>query len=141
MRPRFHNLSRRIASAGGLAGWSRVFDPSDVCTPQEVARRMAWARGEPPACPRSPTSLEVIGRLLAGGAYLSAVRRTDVRESQTPRILRNRCRCRRCGDVIESLSVHHYVRCVCGAIFTDGGREYAHRGGGDDIEDLSEVES
>lgn len=51
----------------------------------------------------------------------------------------NKARCRRCGDVIESTSVHDFVQCSCGAIFVDGGLEYARRGGfPEDFEDLSE---
>ncbi len=55
----------------------------------------------------------------------------------------NKCRCKKCNDVIESKHVHDFVSCSCGGIFTDGGREYIRRGwkGGnidDWIEDLSE---
>jgi len=59
------------------------------------------------------------------------------------RIVRNSAKCRKCGDEIESRSVHDFVYCSCGAIFVDGGREYLRRGGAslDDIEDTSiEVE-
>lgn len=57
-----------------------------------------------------------------------------------PTILHNRARCLLCLDVIESLSVHHYVRCKCGAIAVDGGREYLKRCAKDldHIEELSE---
>jgi hypothetical protein len=44
------------------------------------------------------------------------------------RILRNAAKCRLCGDVIESKHVHDFVRCKCGEIFVDGGREYIRRG-------------
>lgn len=55
-------------------------------------------------------------------------------------IIRNRCKCRHCGDIIESKGVHDFVSCSCGRIFTDGGLEYIHRGfqDPDDIEDLTE---
>lgn len=36
----------------------------------------------------------------------------------------NMARCRICEDVIESTHVHDFVRCQCGAIFVDGGRQY-----------------
>jgi hypothetical protein len=50
---------------------------------------------------------------------------------------RNRVRCRKCGDVIESKTRHDFVPCKCGAIFTDGGNEYCHRGGNpEDMENL-----
>lgn len=44
------------------------------------------------------------------------------------KIWHNRCQCALCGDIIESKSVHDFVSCKCGAIFTDGGSEYTHRG-------------
>lgn len=43
-------------------------------------------------------------------------------------ILRNCCKCKKCGDIIESVSVHNFVQCSCGAVFTDGGRDYIRRG-------------
>lgn len=51
----------------------------------------------------------------------------------------NRARCKKCGDIIESKSVHDFKQCKCGAIFTDGGKDYIRRGSKDlnDIEDLS----
>jgi len=53
----------------------------------------------------------------------------------------NRCKCRKCGTVIESKSVHDWVSCSCGEIFTDGGAEYVRRGGEFElIEDMSEYE-
>ena len=44
------------------------------------------------------------------------------------KITRNALRCRHCGDVIESKSVHDFKQCSCGAIFVDGGCEYLRRG-------------
>lgn len=59
------------------------------------------------------------------------------------RILRNRARCRKCGDVIESTHRHDWVACKCKAIFTDGGLDYIRRGAEnlEDIEDLTEYTS
>lgn len=59
---------------------------------------------------------------------------------ESPRILRNRCRCTRCGDVIESQHRHDFQRCKCGTIFADGGTTYVRRGYSleSDIEDLTE---
>ena len=57
------------------------------------------------------------------------------------KILRNRCRCRKCGDVIESVHRHDFTSCSCQAIFTDGGLSYIRRGGDpEDCEDLTEWE-
>jgi len=57
------------------------------------------------------------------------------------KILRNAAKCKKCGDIIESRSVHDWVSCSCGAIFVDGGHQYLRRGGEFvDIEELSEVD-
>lgn len=57
------------------------------------------------------------------------------------RIIHNRARCKKCGDVIESKSRHDFVVCSCNSIFVDGGHEYLRRGGKpSDFEDLSETE-
>ena len=52
----------------------------------------------------------------------------------------NKAKCRRCGDIIESKSVHDYVICKCGAIAVDGGKEYLRRSAKDlnDIIEMSE---
>lgn len=42
--------------------------------------------------------------------------------------MRNRCKCKLCGDIIESISRHDFVECQCGEIFTDGGTDYIRRG-------------
>lgn len=55
------------------------------------------------------------------------------------KILKNVAMCRKCGDIIESKHVHDFVRCKCGAIAVDGGKDYLRRIGNlEDIEDLSE---
>lgn len=43
------------------------------------------------------------------------------------RLITNKIRCKFCGDIIESRSVHDFVRCRCGKCSTDGGHEYAQR--------------
>lgn len=40
------------------------------------------------------------------------------------KIIRSIALCKICDDVIESKYIHDYVRCKCGAIFLDGGKEY-----------------
>lgn len=56
------------------------------------------------------------------------------------KILRNSAKCLKCGDEIESKSVHDFVSCKCGAISVDGGHEYLRRvGDSDAIEDSSMV--
>ena len=39
----------------------------------------------------------------------------------------NKIRCKFCGDIIESTSVHDFKTCKCGKCSVDGGLEYAHR--------------
>lgn len=56
-------------------------------------------------------------------------------------IKRNVIRCRKCGDIIESKTVHDFRQCSCGACFVDGGTEYCRIGGNmDDIDVLTEYE-
>lgn len=50
---------------------------------------------------------------------------------------RNRARCRKCGDVIESKTRHDFVGCKCGAIAVDGGQDYHRRVG--EIADFEEL--
>lgn len=58
------------------------------------------------------------------------------------KIKRNRVRCECCGQIIESLSVHHFVVCKCGKCAIDGGKEYLRRFGNyvQDFEEMSEYE-
>ena len=59
------------------------------------------------------------------------------------RIVRNRIRCKHCGDVIESETVHDLKYCSCGTVFVDGGHDYLRRGylnSNNDYEELSEEE-
>lgn len=55
------------------------------------------------------------------------------------KLVRNRIKCKKCGDTIESKSVHDYVTCKCGAVSTDGGLDYMKvSGNNEDWEDFSE---
>lgn len=57
------------------------------------------------------------------------------------RIKRNMIRCKKCGDIIESKSVHDFQMCSCGSCYVDGGHEYIRIGGNfKDIEILTEYE-
>ncbi len=33
-------------------------------------------------------------------------------------------KCKKCGDIIQSKSVHNFVSCKCGAVAVDGGNDY-----------------
>ncbi len=58
-----------------------------------------------------------------------------------PRIIRNAIRCKKCGDVIESKTVHDFKFCSCGSCAVDGGHDYLRRcGNREDWEELSEAE-
>lgn len=38
--------------------------------------------------------------------------------------MRNRAKCKLCGDIIESIHTHDFVSCSCGEISVDGGQSY-----------------
>lgn len=58
-------------------------------------------------------------------------------------IITNKIKCKHCGDVIESKSVHDYEECKCGAVAVDGGHYYLKRtyktSPEEDFEELSET--
>lgn len=57
------------------------------------------------------------------------------------RIIINRIKCKKCGTIIESKSVHDYRSCPCGACAVDGGQDYLRRTGDrKDWEELSVIE-
>ena len=43
------------------------------------------------------------------------------------KILVNRIRCNKCGDIIESTHRHDFKFCKCGAVAVDGGHDYLRR--------------
>jgi len=49
--------------------------------------------------------------------------------------IRNRLRCKKCGDIIESTFRHDFKWCKCHTVFVDGGHDYCRRGG-----DLTQIE-
>ena len=57
------------------------------------------------------------------------------------KIIHNRIRCLKCGDIIESLTVHDFKWCSCGHCAVDGGGEYIRRcGKREDWEEMSIIE-
>lgn len=57
------------------------------------------------------------------------------------KIIRNRIKCKKCGEIIESTSRHDFKFCKCGAVAVDGGKDYLRRvGNKDDYEELIEYE-
>lgn len=58
------------------------------------------------------------------------------------KLIKNAIRCKHCGDIIESKSVHNFVQCSCGSCFVDGGLDYIRLGfktsPDDDFENLCE---
>ena len=58
-----------------------------------------------------------------------------------PKIIRNAIRFKKCGDIIESKTVHYFKFCSCVSCAVDGGNDYLRRcGKREDWEELSEVE-
>ncbi len=59
------------------------------------------------------------------------------------KIIKNAIRCKKCGDVIESKTVHDMVTCKCGCCSVDGGKQYIRRSftnsPEEDYEELSEI--
>lgn len=56
-------------------------------------------------------------------------------------IITNKIKCKRCGNIIESSSVHDFKFCKCRAVAVDGGHNYLRRcGNREDWEELSEIE-
>ena len=57
------------------------------------------------------------------------------------KIMVNKIRCKKCGDVIESKSVHDFKFCKCESVAVDGGHNYLRRlGEPENWDDLSEHE-
>ena len=57
------------------------------------------------------------------------------------KIIRNRIKCKKCGEIIESTSSHDFKFCKCGAVAVYGGKDYLRRvGNKDDYEELIEYE-
>lgn len=56
-------------------------------------------------------------------------------------IIKNAIQCKKCGSIIESISVHDFKFCSCGACAVDGGKEYLKRlaNSMDDFVELSET--
>ena len=44
-------------------------------------------------------------------------------------IVRNIIKCKKCGDIIESITTHDFKWCSCGACAVDGGHDYLRRVG------------
>lgn len=54
------------------------------------------------------------------------------------KIISNKIKCKKFGDIIESKSTNDYKRCSCGAVAVDGGKDYLKRiGSEEDYEELS----
>ena len=50
-------------------------------------------------------------------------------DGQMDTIIHNRIRCKKCGEIIESHTVHEFKWCSCGAVAVDGGKDYLRRCG------------
>ena len=55
------------------------------------------------------------------------------------KIISNKIKCKKCGEVIESTYTHDFKYCKCKAVAVDGGHDYLRRlGNQDDYIELSE---
>lgn len=53
-------------------------------------------------------------------------------------IITNKIKCKKCGQEIESKTVHDFKFCECGWVAVDGGRDYLRRcGKREDWEEMS----
>lgn len=43
------------------------------------------------------------------------------------KIITNKIKCKHCGDIMESISVHDFKTCSCGSCSVDGGHFYLRR--------------
>ena len=58
------------------------------------------------------------------------------------KIIINKAKCKKSGDIIESKEENDFKRCTCGSIAVNGGQEYIKRVGNiDDIVELSKFEN
>lgn len=54
------------------------------------------------------------------------------------KVTKNSASCNLCGDIIESKSNHHFVKCSCGEIFIDGGLD-CPRGGANNFDNFNSL--
>ena len=58
------------------------------------------------------------------------------------KIIINKAKCKKCGDIIESKEINDFKKCTCGSIAIDGGQEYIKRvGNKEDVIELSKFEN
>lgn len=56
------------------------------------------------------------------------------------KIIVNKIKCKKCGDIIESTHTHDFKWCKCKSVAVDGGKDYLRRlGYPKDYEELSET--
>ena len=68
-------------------------------------------------------------------------KKSFAKEIGMPKIIKNANRCKKCGDIIESKTVHDFKFCSCGSCAVDGGHDYLRRCGNlGDWEELSKAE-
>lgn len=83
----------------------------------------------------------VIRAYLAALEELSPTPKPVVKSKVKSRIITNKIKCIKCGDILESKTRHDFKMCSCNSVFVDGGVDYMRRGGSlEHMEDLSEVE-
>ncbi len=57
------------------------------------------------------------------------------------KIIANKIRCKKCGEIIESVHRHDFKYCSCRSVAVDGGKDYLRRlGNREDWEEMAETE-
>ena len=57
------------------------------------------------------------------------------------KVIVNKIRCKKCGEIIDSTHRHDFKICKCGAVAVDGGHDYLRRNGDlDGYDELSVTE-
>ena len=72
--------------------------------------------------------------------YLVATDELDEFLGYKNKILTNKIKCIKCGDILESKTPNDFKTCSCGKVAIDGGHEYLKRiGNEEDYIELSEM--
>ena len=67
---------------------------------------------------------------------------SKTRSGTIMKIKKNKVRCKKCNEILESIDPQDYQWCRCGAISIDGGtKELKRTGLPENIEELSETEA
>ena len=66
-------------------------------------------------------------KALLGNFLITAGKKIQATRLPCYRIIVNAAKCLSCGDIIESVDRHNFVKCRCGKLAVDGGKDYIKR--------------